>query len=62
MASHYRILIAEMHANIRISYIPETEAPDETTITDQEAVQPIEEASTQEVLVPAGTSDILIKL
>ncbi len=58
MASHYRILIAEMHANIGISYIPETEAPDETTITDQETAQPIDEAFTQEVVVPAGTSDI----
>ncbi len=27
------------------------------TVTDQETAQPIEEASTQEVVVPAGTSD-----
>ncbi len=51
-----------MHANIRISYITEPEAPEETIITDQETAQPIEEASTQEVVVPAGTSDILNKL
>ncbi len=62
MASHYRILIGDMHANIGIPCIPETEAPEETTITDQETAQPIEEASTQEVVVPAGTSDIFYKV
>ncbi len=62
MASEYSIHITDMHANIGMCYIPETDAPDETTITDQETTQPIEGASTQEVVVPVGTSDILNKL
>ncbi len=62
MASENGTLITYVLANIRISYVPETEAPEETTITDQETAQPIDGASTQEVVVPAGTSVILNKL
>ncbi len=38
-------------------FILAAEALEETTVTDQETAQPIEEASTQEVVVPVGTSD-----
>ncbi len=38
--------------------VQNSEAPEETTITDQARAQPIEEDSTQEVVVPAGASDI----
>ncbi len=44
------------------TFVLETEALEETTITDQETAQPIEEASTQDVDVLAGTSDIFNKL
>ncbi len=42
---------------IKNIFIVQTEALEETTVTDQDTAQPIEEASTQEVVVPAGTSD-----
>ncbi len=44
-------------SKIKNIFILETEALEETTVTDQEAAQPIVEDSTQEVVVPAGTSD-----
>ncbi len=37
----------------------ETGAPDETTMTEKDTVPPTEEASTEEVIVPTGASDIL---
>ncbi len=37
----------------------ETEAPDETAMSEKDTVPPTEEASTEEVIVPTGASDIL---
>ncbi len=37
----------------------ESEAPDETTMTEKDTVPPTEEASTEEVIVPTGGSEIL---
>ncbi len=37
----------------------ETEAPEETTMTDKVTVPPIEEASTEDVIVPKVASDRL---
>ncbi len=37
----------------------ETEAPEETTMTDKNTVPPIEEASTEDAIVPTGALDSL---
>ncbi len=42
--------------NWKRAFILETEAPEETNMTDKETVQPIEEASTEKAIVPTGAS------
>ncbi len=44
------------YVNSKHATVLETEAHVETTVTDKETVQPIEEASTVEITVPTGAS------
>ncbi len=54
-------LYVERPSDKKQNFILETEAQVETTVTDKETVQPIEEASTEEAIVPTGASKLLNK-
>ncbi len=53
-----KVLFRIRHELLWKALILETEKPEDTKMTDEETVQPIEEASTEEVIAPAGASDI----
>ncbi len=53
------VLLRICHVSSVNGFGLETEAPDETAMTEKDTVPPTEQASTEEVIVPTGASDIL---
>ncbi len=53
-----KVLSQMCHEILRKAFHLETEKHEDTKIPDEETVQPIEEASTEEVIAPAVASDI----